>query len=480
MSRKNQRKERIILENITIEKAVSQGKCLSHYGEAVVFVEGNIAPNDVVDLEVFKRKKNYWEARAIKFHSESELREKPFCEHYGVCGGCKWQHLSYETQLKFKQQEVVDALERIAKVPIPVINLILASAKTKFYRNKLEFTFSNNRWLTAAEMQRDEDNNVIENTVFDKNALGFHIPERFDKIVDVTHCSLQTELSNEIRNSVRVYAKENQLTFFDLRNQVGFLRNLVIRTATTQDLMVIVIVAESNMIEIEKIMSFLQAQFPQITSLQYIINTKKNDSYHDLEPVVFAGNAFIVEEMEGLKFQVNAKAFYQTNPEQAYNLYKIARQYADLQGDEIVYDLYTGTGTIANFVAKKAKKVIGLEYVSEAVKDARINSKLNELENTEFFSGDMKDILNDEFIKTHGKPDVLITDPPRAGMHDDVIKVILNAEPQRIVYVSCNPATQARDIALLAEKYIVTDIQPVDMFPHTFHVENVVKLIRIS
>ncbi|MDX1904399.1 MAG: 23S rRNA (uracil(1939)-C(5))-methyltransferase RlmD [Thermonemataceae bacterium] len=457
-----------ILEKVRIEKPAAEGKCIVHHENKVIFVEGNIAPQDIADIEIYKKKANYAFAKPLKIHEKSPQRAEPFCSHYGVCGGCKWQHLAYNYQLAQKQQEVIDALERIAKVDFPDIQPILPSLQTQFYRNKLEFTFSNSRWLTAQELSSEE--------ILEKNALGFHIPARFDKIIDIEKCYLQDDFSNTIRLKVREYALANQLSFFDLKNQKGLLRNLVIRNTNLGEWMLLVIFAEPQLENIEKIMQFLQDTFPEITSLQYIINTKRNDSYQDQEVITFAGKPYITATMEDLRFRIGAKSFYQTNSEQAYRLYQIARQYADLQGDEIVYDLYTGTGTIANFVARQAKKVIGIEYVPEAIEDAKINAAINGIENTTFFAGDMKDLLNDDFLQIHGKPDVIITDPPRAGMHEDVVRVILAAEAKKIVYVSCNPATQARDMALLAQKYDIEAVQPVDMFPHTYHVENILKL----
>lgn len=461
------RKKHPIIEELAIEKIAAEGKALGYYQDKVVFVEGT-APGDIVDVRVHKKKKNFLEGRAIKFHQESSIRIKPFCKHYGVCGGCKWQHLSYSDQLKFKAQQVIDALERIAKVNLPPIPPILGSKETTFYRNKLEFTFSNNRWLTTEQIASGEQ--------FDNNALGFHVPKRFDKIVQIDKCHLQTESSNEIRNSVYEFAQQHQITFFDLVNQTGFLRNLIIRTTSTQELMVILQVAEPNKEWLEMVLNHLKANFPEITSLLYIINQKGNETFHDQEIITFAGRDHIMEEMEGLQFKIGPKSFYQTNSLQAYELYKVAREFADLKGDELVYDLYTGTGTIANFIAKSAKKVIGVEYVPEAIEDAKINSSINGIENTSFYAGDMKDLLNQDFLDKNGQPDVIITDPPRAGMHPDVIAMLLNIEAKKIVYVSCNPATQARDLALLDSKYAVSAVQAVDMFPQTHHVENVVAL----
>lgn len=467
---RKKKQEKILLEKVFIEKPIAEGRCLAHYQDRVILVEGNVAPQDIADLEVFKKKSNYWLARAVRIHKASPFRQEPFCRHYGVCGGCKWQHLQYEKQLEQKQQEVVDALERIAKVAFPEVKPIIASQKTQFYRNKLEFTFSNNRWLSAEE--------IATGQVFEKDALGFHIPERFDKIIDIETCYLQEELSNQIRNRLKDFARKKNFSFYDLKNHRGFLRNLVIRNTNTGEWLVLVIFAENNQPAIEQTMQFLQNTFPQITSLQYAINQKKNDSYHDLEIQVFAGKPYITATMEDLQFRISPKSFYQTNSEQAYRLYCVARDFAELQGNEVVYDLYTGTGTIANFIANKAKKVVGIEYVPEAIEDAKINSDINKISNTEFFAGDIKDLLNENFVQKHGKPDVIITDPPRAGMHENVVRTILKLAPTKIVYVSCNPATQARDVAILAEKYEITAVQPVDMFPHTYHVENVLQLIR--
>lgn len=465
---KNKSTKNIVLEKILIEKPVAEGKCIAHYEERVVFVEGNIAPQDIADVEVYKKKSNYWFAKPLRIHEKSPFRTDPFCSHYGICGGCKWQHFAYEKQLEQKQQEVQDALERIAKVSFPEIRPILASQKIKEYRNKLEYTFSNNRWLTVEEIQAGEN--------LEKNALGFHIPGRFDKIIDVETCYLQDDLSNKIRLKVRDFALQKGITFYDLKNQHGTLRNLVIRNTNIDEWMVIVIFAENKPDVIEEMMQMLQGSFSEITSLLYIINTKKNDSYSDQEIITFAGKPYITATMEDLQFRIGAKSFYQTNSDQAYELYKVAREFAELQGNEVVYDLYTGTGTIANFVAHQAKKVVGIEYVPEAIEDAKINSEINNIKHTLFFAGDMKDILVPSFVAEHGKPDVIITDPPRAGMHEDVVNVILEAEPKILVYVSCNPATQARDVALLSSKYEITAVQPVDMFPHTYHVENVLQM----
>lgn len=461
------RKPHPIIEELVIEKIAAEGKALGYYKDKVVFVAGT-APGDIVDVRVHRKKKSFLEGSAVKFHKKSELRVEPFCSHYGVCGGCKWQHLSYEDQLGFKAEQVKDALERIAKVDLPVISPILGSKETTFYRNKMEYTFSNNRWLTTEEIESGEQ--------FESDALGFHVPKRFDKIVQIDKCYLQAEPSNSIRNSVDRFAKDNKITYFNLVKQVGFLRNLIIRTASTGQTMVILQVAEENEEWLGMMLNHIKDNFPEITSLLHILNQKGNETFHDLEVKLFHGQDHIMEEMEGLQFKIGPKSFYQTNSDQAHELYKVARNLAALKGDEIVYDLYTGTGTIANFIAKNAKKVIGIEYVPEAIEDAKINSQLNKIDNTEFFAGDMKDVLNQDLLSKHGKADVIITDPPRAGMHPDVIQAILDIKSPKIVYVSCNPATQARDIDLLSDAYKVTAVQPVDMFPQTHHVENVVLL----
>lgn len=446
---------------------------MAKVNELVIFVP-YVVPGEVVDLQVKRKKNHYAEAVAVKFHEKSPLRTEPFCSHFGVCGGCKWQCLSYEEQLKYKQKQVFDNLTRIGKVELPEFRPILGSEKTRFYRNKLEFTFSNKRWLTEEEVKQDVKYDQM-------NAVGFHIPGAFDKVLAIDKCWLQDDISNQIRNAVRDYAYAHNFPFFDLRTQEGLLRNIMIRTSSTGELMVVLqckVTDDEGRRKMEEILQFMADSFPQITSLMYVINNKCNDTIGDLDVEVFKGNDHIFEEMEGLRFKVGPKSFYQTNSEQAYNLYKVAREFAGLTGNELVYDLYTGTGTIANFVARQARKVVGIEYVPEAIEDAKVNSALNGIDNTLFYAGDMKDILTNDFIAEHGRPDVIITDPPRAGMHNDVIDVILAAEPKRIVYVSCNPATQARDLQLLDGKYKVTAVQPVDMFPHTHHVENVVQLER--
>jgi 23S rRNA (uracil1939-C5)-methyltransferase len=466
---KNYKKNRQVVSNLLIEDFASEGKCIGRLDGAVVFVEGNVAPGDVVDVEILAfKKKKFYEARVIRTLSFSEKRAEPFCEYFGTCGGCKWQHIGYEEQLQFKWQQVSDHLHRIAKVKLPVIEPILPSKGTTYYRNKLEYTFSNLRWFTLEELNTGEE--------LERNALGFHIPKRFDRILDIEKCYLQPDPSNEIRNHLRDFCLQQGFRFYDQKHNVGFLRNLIIRTANTGDVMVIVQFAEPNQEEIAIVMAFLAETFPQITSLQYIINTKGNDSYYDQTAILYAGKSYIEERMEGLTFRVGPKSFYQTNSDQAYELYKIARDFAQLTGNEHVYDLYTGTGTIANFVARQAKAVIGVEYVAEAIEDAKVNSEINGIQNTRFYAGDMKNVLNEEFVLQNGHSDVVITDPPRAGMDEPVVRTLLNMEPTKIVYVSCNSATQARDLAWLDEKYEVTRVRPVDMFPHTHHVENVVLL----
>ena len=455
-------------ENVKIEDIGAEGKAVARVGDVVVFTKLAI-PGDVVDLQVTKKRKRYQEAIVKEFKAYSEDRAEAFCKHFGVCGGCKWQILPYEKQLYYKQKQVQDQLSRIGKVEMPEMLPILGSEKNTFYRNKMEFTFSNKRWLSFVEIERDKE-------IKDPNALGFHVPGLFDKVVNIDKCWLQDDPSNQIRNFIYDYSLKEKLSFFDIREQSGFLRTLIIRTTSTGELMVIVSFFYEDEPARKQLLEAVKNEFPAITSLMYVINTKGNDTITDQEIEVFSGRDYVLEEMEGLKFKIGPKSFYQTNSEQAYELYKVARDFAEFTGDETVYDLYTGTGTIANFVAKKAKKVVGIEYVPEAIEDAKINSELNDIENTLFYAGDMKDVLNEAFIKKHGKPEVIITDPPRAGMHADVVETILEMEPRKIVYVSCNPATQARDLAMLDSLYQIEKIQPVDMFPHTHHVENVVML----
>ncbi len=470
MARK--KKELPLLEQVTITDVAAEGKALARVDDMVVFVP-YVVPGDVVDLQVKRKKHSYAEAVAVKFHECSPLRREPFCKHFGICGGCKWQCLEYEEQLRYKQKQVSDNLTRIGKIELPEISPILGSGQTREYRNKLEFTFSNKRWLTQEEVERDVRYDQM-------NAVGFHIPGAFDKVLAIDECHLMDDICNRIRNGVRDYAYEHGYTFFDLRSQEGMLRNMMIRVVDEgPGLMVVMqfkIVDPAEEALMKQLLQYMADTWPEITSLMYVINNKCNDTIGDLPVYTFKGEDHIIEQMEGLKFKVGPKSFYQTNSRQAYNLYKVAREFAGLTGNELVYDLYTGTGTIANFVSRQARQVIGIEYVPEAIEDAKVNSAINGIDNTLFFAGDMKDILNQEFINQYGRPDVIITDPPRAGMHGDVIDTILLAEPKRIVYVSCNPATQARDLSLLDVKYRVARVQPVDMFPHTHHVENVVLL----
>lgn len=457
-----------LLEKVEIRKIAAEGKSIAYIDEKVLFVP-NTVPGDIVDVQVSRKRKSFLEGFIVKTHKLSELRTQPFCSHFGICGGCKWQNLPYEKQLEFKQQEVIDNLQRIGKVQLQNIYPMIGSEKTQNYRNKLEFTFSNKRFLTRAEIGQTAS---IDRTP----AIGFHVPGLFDKVVDIEHCYLQGTPSNEIRNFIRQYALENDLSFFDIRNQNGFLRTLIIRTTSTEETMVILAFFYEDPEKRENLLNALIRQFPQITSLMYAINEKANDTLTDQEIICYSGKDHIFEEMEGLKFKIGPKSFYQTNSGQAYQLYRRTRELAGLTGKEIVYDLYTGTGTIANFVAREAARVIGIEYVPEAIEDAKINSALNQISNTTFYAGDMKDVLNETFIARHGRPDVIITDPPRAGMHPDVVRTILQAGPDRLVYVSCNAATQARDIQIMDPFYEVKAVQAVDMFPHTHHVENIVLL----
>lgn len=462
-----------ILENIEITDVAAEGKAIAKVDGLVIFVPYAV-PGDIVDLKLTRKKHSYAEAEIISIKQPSERRIAPFCKHFGVCGGCKWQCLPYEEQLHYKQKQVEDVLTRIGKVALPTISPILGSKLTQGYRNKLEFGFSNKKWLTWAQISSGE--------TFDQmNGLGFHIPGAFDKILDIEECYLMTEENNRLRNGLRAYALEKGLTFFDLRKQEGLLRNIMLRTSATGEIMLLIqfcIRTEEEEQQAQALLAWLHATYPEVSSLLYVNNQKCNDTIGDLDVLTYSGTDFIYETMEGLRFKVGPKSFYQTNTEQAYELYKVAREFAGLTGNEFVYDLYTGTGTIANFVARQAKSVIGIEYVPEAIEDAKENALLNGLQNTQFFAGDMKDILTKDFIAQYGHPDVIITDPPRAGMHTDVVNTILFANPDRIVYVSCNPATQARDLALLDVNYVVKRVQPVDMFPHTHHVENVVLLER--
>ena len=466
MSRRNKKQ---VFTNVEVIDAGAKGKTVAKAPDGKVIFLPNAVPGDVVDVQTFKKRKAYYEGKATVFHKLSDKRVRPVCEHFGTCGGCKWQHMGYEHQLYYKQKEVVNNLTRLGHIQLPEVTPILGSAKQYFYRNKMEFSFSDSRWLTLEEIQSDE-------ALTDKNALGFHIPGMWDKILDVKSCHLQEDPSNAIRNAVKQFAIDNDLAFFNTRNQTGLLRTMMIRTASTGDLMVLIQFFMDDRVKRELLLDFLSESFPQITSLQYVINGKGNDTIYDQEVICYKGKDHIFEEMEGLRFKINAKSFYQTNSDQAYELYKITRDFAGLTGNELVYDLYTGTGTIAQFVAKKARKVVGVEAVPDAITAAKENAQLNDINNVDFFVGDMKHVFNNEFITAHGHPDVIITDPPRDGMHKDVVQQILNIAPQKVVYVSCNSATQARDLALMDGMYKVTKTQAVDMFPQTFHVENVVLL----
>lgn len=458
----------LILENVKIEAVAAEGKSLAHVDGTVVFVEFAV-PGDIVNVKVTKKKKNYMEGFILEIVKPSEDRLQPFCEHFGICGGCRWQPLPYDMQLKAKQQQVWDQLVRIGHLEIPDISPILPSDKTKYYRNKLEFTFSNKRWIYNNE---DPDSLTDE----ERLGLGFHVGKFFDKVLDIKHCSLQPDPSNEIRLFIREYAVTHNLEFYNIRENTGFLRNIIVRNNQVGDVMLTVCFAYDDQDKIVPMLDAIAAEFPQIKSLYYVINEKLNDSISDLDCILYKGEDAIWETMGKLKFKIGPKSFYQTNSEQAYKLYSVAKEFAALTGNEVVYDLYTGTGTIAQFISDKASKVIGIEYVKEAIEDARINAEANGITNCTFFDGDMKDILTADFIKEHGKPEVMIIDPPRAGMHPDVVKVIMEAAPERIVYVSCNPASQARDLAMMSPMYEITAVQPVDMFPHTMHVENVCAL----
>jgi 23S rRNA (uracil1939-C5)-methyltransferase len=467
MSRNRKSGTVTVLSNLHIVDIAEEGKGVAKSDDLVVFVEKAV-PGDIVNVRLVKKKKKYAEAVIENLQTSSPLRTDPFCQHFGTCGGCKWQHMQYDAQLLFKYKSVEAALQRLAKIDTSAMEPILGSAENKYYRNKLEYTFSNKRWLNREDMGDSSD--------LEMNALGFHVPSRFDKILDIQHCYLQAEPSNTLRNQVRNYALRMGLSFYDLRNHEGNLRNLIIRTSSTGEVMVVVVFAYVQQDQIDGLMAYIKEEFPEITSLLYIVNQKKNDTIFDQEVITYAGRDYIFEDMEGLKFKIGAKSFYQTNSAQALELYKITKEFAGFTGNELVYDLYTGAGTIANFVAADVREVVGIEYVPTAIEDAKFNAELNGLQNTKFYAGDMKDILTAPFIAQHGKPDVVITDPPRAGMHADVVERLLEMEAEKIVYVSCNAATQARDLALLVEKYEVARIKPVDMFPHTQHVENVVLL----
>ena len=468
MGRRN--KDFPVFEKVEILDAGSEGKAVARVNEKVVFVPF-VVPGDVVDIKITKKRSTYMEGRAIHFHLYSEKRVEPVCEHFGLCGGCRWQNMSYEQQLIYKQKQVKDNLERIGKFNMPDLLPILPSVNSYFYRNKLEFTFSNKKWLTDFSKDVNFDD-------LNMNGLGFHMPGIYDRIVDIEKCHLQEDPSNAIRLAVKQYAIDNKLEFYNVKNWTGFLRNIVIRNTSFGEWMVIVIFQHENKKAMEGLLNYIADTFPEINSLMYVVNSKKNDVFSDLDIELFKGNPYIMEEMEGLKFKIGPVSFFQTNSQQAYELYKVAREFANLQGDEIVYDLYTGTGTIANFIAAQVKKVVGIEYVPSAILDARENSWLNEISNAVFYDGDIANVLDEKFVELNGKPDVIITDPPRAGMHEKVVKQILKISPEKIIYISCNSATQARDVALMAENYSIEKIQPVDMFPQTHHVENVMLLVR--
>ncbi|MDO5636679.1 MAG: 23S rRNA (uracil(1939)-C(5))-methyltransferase RlmD [Myroides sp.] len=461
--------EKIVFENVEVLDAGAKGVSVAKAADGKVIFIPNVVPGDVVDVQTFKKRKAYYEGKAVNFHKLSDKRVEPVCTHFGACGGCKWQNMDYQFQLGYKHQEVENNLKRIGKIDLPEFEPILGSKEQFFYRNKMEFSFSNARWLTDDEIKSGEE-------LGKENALGFHIPKMWDKILDIQKCHLQQDPSNQIRNEIRAFANENGLAFYNPREHTGFLRTLMIRTASTGEIMVLIQFFKEDVKKRELLLNFLKDRFPEITSLQYVINGKPNDTIYDQNVICFHGRDYILEEMEGLQFSINAKSFYQTNSEQAYELYKITREFAGLTGEELVYDLYTGTGTIAQFVSKKAKKVIGVEAVPEAIADAKLNAERNKITNCEFFVGDMKNVFNDDFIAQNGQPDVIITDPPRDGMHKDVVAQILKIAPKRVVYVSCNSATQARDLALMDEMYQVVRVRPVDMFPQTHHVENVVLL----
>ena len=455
-----------LLRQILIEDIGAEGNAIARINNMVVFVPMAV-PGDITDIQITRKRKKYMEGRAVHISEYSKKRVKPVCEHFSICGGCKWQHLSYSEQLFYKEKQVSDTLTRIGKINDLKTEPIIGSEKTEFYRNKLEYTFSSNKWFTKDEIDTGE-------TFTNTNAAGFHLPGRYDKVLNINKCWLQEEPGNHIRNFVRDYGERNKLTFYDTKNHQGFLRNLIIRNSTLNELMVILVFGENDLKEIEALLNAVKIRFPEITSLQFTINRKKNDTLYDQEIICFHGNDHITERMDDLIFRIGPKSFFQTNTHQALRLYRKVKEYAMLSGKETVYDLYTGTGTIANYIARQAKSVIGLESVPEAISDAKYNSELNKIENTKFFAGDIRDLLNEKFILENGRPEIIITDPPRAGMHEDVIRVIIEISPEKIVYVSCNPATQARDINLLSTSYRVVNVQPVDMFPHTHHVESIV------
>lgn len=465
------RKNLPLIENLEITDFAAEGKSLARHDNMVVFVKGLI-PGDVADVQVTRKRKKYLEGYSVALKKESKYRVEPFCQHFGVCGGCKWQILSYEKQLAFKQKQVADQLQRIAKIKLPEISPIIGSKHQQYYRNKLEYTFSSGRWLSNEEIKSGAE-------IDDRRALGFHLPGKFDRVLPIETCYLQDDLSNKIRNRIREFTLQNGYKYYNQREYAGLMRNLIIRNTHQGEWMVILVFACNDPEKIESLMSMVASEFPAVTSLLYVINTKKNDTISDQEILLFSGRDYIFEKLGELTFKIGPKSFFQTNTLQAFELYKIALEFADLKGEETVYDLYTGTGTIANFVASHCKKVIGIENIQEAIADAQVNSEINKINNTEFITGDIKDTLSQEFVKKYGQPDVIIADPPRAGMHEGVVKTIIETAPERIVYISCNPATQARDLQLLNQHYKIKAIQPVDMFPHTHHVENVVRLDRI-
>lgn len=464
--------EPLIIENVEILDAGAEGNAVAKHNDMVIFVPF-VVPGDVCDIRIVSKKRRFYEGRAVKFHKYSDLRTQPLCQHFGICGGCRWQNLDYKYQLNFKQKQVLDSFKRIGHLDFPELLPILPSENIYYYRNKLEYTFSSLRWLSPDEITSDSSD-------INRDALGFHIPGLFDKVLDIDTCYLQPEPTNAIRNGLREFAKQNMLTFYNIRKFEGDLRNIIVRNVDQTDLMVIMVFGIDDMDKVNLVMEYLANNFPMITSLYYVINLKHNDTIGDLTPVLYKGDPYITGRMEDLKFRIGPLSFYQTNAHQAEQMYKVVREFAGLSGNEVVYDLYTGTGTIANFVARQAKAVIGIEYVEAAVADAHTNSEINGINNTKFYAGDMAKVLTSDFISQHGKPDVIITDPPRAGMHEKVVLSILEAQPEKVVYVSCNPATQARDIALMAEKYRIVKTQPIDMFPHTHHVENVCLLERID
>jgi 23S rRNA (uracil1939-C5)-methyltransferase len=459
-----------LYEQVEITDAGSEGKAVARVDNRVIFVP-YVVPGDIVDIQVVRKRKSYFEGRAVKINSYSDQRAEPQCSHFGLCGGCRWQNMDYKYQLHYKQKQVVDNLERIGGLSLPEISPILGSENIYYYRNKLEYTFSNRKWFVE---KPDPDQPEVQN----RSGLGFHLPGMFDRILDIDNCYLQRDPSNDIRLAVRDFTLKNEYEYYDVKKWDGYLRNLIIRTSSRGDLMVIIVFRYVDHIKGPALMDHLMQAFPEITSMMFVINDKRNDDISDLEVRLYKGDPYIMEEMDGLKFKIGPKSFFQTNADQAGKLYKIALDFAGLTGKELVYDLYTGTGTIATYISRYAKNVIGLEYIESAIEDAKENASLNKIENTSFYAGDILRILDDSFIAEHGRPDVIITDPPRAGMHEKVVRQMLKASPEKIVYVSCNPATQARDLAILKDEYEILKVQPVDMFPHTHHVENVVLLAK--